>query len=96
MNRKLVDSLVELVLSLTPEEQALLEEKLKAKIPQANWLEEYQKLLDVRTKILARREGKPLEPTPEELIHQMREERTSQLMQACFPSLSRSEDQLWS
>lgn len=43
--------------------------------------EEYQKLLDVRAKIFARREGKPLEPAPEELIHQMRSERTSQLMQ---------------
>jgi hypothetical protein len=94
MNTKLVDSLVEIVLSLTPEEQALLEEKLKAKKTQPNWQEEYQKLLSVRAKIFTRREGKPLEPTPEELIHQMRSERTEQLMQACFPSLARSEDEL--
>ena len=93
MNTKLVDSLVQVVLSLNPEEQALLKEKLQAHRTQPNWQQEYQKLLDVRAKILARREGKPLEPTPEELIHQMREDRTSQLIQACFPSLARSEDQ---
>jgi len=93
MNTKLVDSLVQLVLSLNPEEQALLEEKLQAHRTQPNWQQEYQKLLDVRAQIWARRKGKPLEPTPEELIHQMREDRTSQLIQACFPSLAGSEEQ---
>lgn len=93
MNTKLIDSLVQIVLSLNPEEQALLEEKLRAYKTQLSWQEEYQKLLDVREKIFARREGKPLEPTPEELIHQMREERTTQLMQACFPSLAQSENE---
>ncbi len=36
-------------------------------------------------KISARHGGKPLEPSVDEIFHQMREERTKQLMQACFP-----------
>ncbi|AFY76018.1 MAG: hypothetical protein IGR93_17765 [Hydrococcus sp. C42_A2020_068] len=66
MNTKLVNSLVQIIQSLTPEEQALLEERLQSK---KNWQQEYQKLLEVRAKIFARRKGKPLEPTPEEIIH---------------------------
>lgn len=88
MNTKLIDSLVQLILSLEPEEQALLEEKLFAKTTQPNWQEEYQKLLNLRAKISARREGKPLSPSPEQLLEQMRSERTDQLMSACFPSLT--------
>jgi len=36
-------------------------------------------------KISARHGGKPLEPSVDETFQQMREERTEQLMQACFP-----------
>ena len=32
-----------------------------------------------------RNQGKPLSPSVSEIIHQMREEREEQLMQACFP-----------
>lgn len=32
-----------------------------------------------------RSQGKPLSPSVTEIIHQMRDERDEQLMQACFP-----------
>ncbi len=36
--------------------------------------------------IFERRGGKPFDPSIDEIIHQMREERNQQLMEACFPS----------
>lgn len=79
MNTKLVESLAQIIQSLSPEEMALLEDKLYHK---HNSQEEYRKLLDLRTKVYARRGDRPLDPPPEEIIHQMREERTEQLIQA--------------
>lgn len=87
MNTKLIDSLVQIVESLSPEEQNLLEEKLKAHTTKHNPQEEYQKLVQLREQIFARRGGKPLNPPPEEIIQQMREERDEQFMRASFPEL---------
>lgn len=36
--------------------------------------------------IFKRRGGKLFDPSIDEIIHQMREEHTQQLMEACFPS----------
>ncbi len=54
MNTKLVESLVQIIQSLTPEEQALLSSKLKFK---NNWQEEYQKLLQLRDRAFRRLNG---------------------------------------
>lgn len=89
MNTKLVDSLVQIIESLTPEEKSLLEIKLN---PQQNQRQqEYQKLLELRARIFARTEGKLLIPSGEEIIQQLREERTDELVQACFSGLERSD-----
>jgi hypothetical protein len=89
MNTKLVDSLVQIIESLTPEEKALLNRKLK---PQQNQKQqEYQKLLELRARIFVRRGGQLLIPPGEEIIRQMREERTDELVQACFSDLERSD-----
>jgi hypothetical protein len=88
MNAKLIDSLVQIINSLTAEERKLLEEKLH---DSPNSQENLQKMQELGDKISARREGKPLEPRVDEIIHQMRDERTQQLMQACCPG---TEDKL--
>ncbi len=81
MNTKLVESLAQIIQSLAPEEQALLEEKLKA-TPQKDWQQSYQQLIELKEKIFARRDGQPLSPEPDEIIWQMREERTTEIMQS--------------
>lgn len=50
MNTKLVDSLVAAIRSLSPEEQALLEEKLK---PQSNWEVQKKRLQELHAQIAA-------------------------------------------
>lgn len=82
MNTKLVKTLSQIIRSLSEEERTLLESELKLK---PDWRETLQKMQELGDKISVRRGGKPLEPPPEELIRQMREERTEQLMQACCP-----------
>ena len=82
MNTKLVESLVQVINSLSEEEKKLLEEKLK---PQSDWEETLERIEARRKKIHARTDGKPFEPSVTEIIHQMREERDEQLMQACCP-----------
>ncbi|NJK58215.1 MAG: hypothetical protein HC939_20680 [Pleurocapsa sp. SU_5_0] len=82
MNTKLVESLVQVINSLSSEEKKLLEEKLK---PQSDWEETLERIQARRKKIHARRGGKPFKPSVTEIIHQMREERDEQLMQACLP-----------
>ena len=88
INTKLVESLVQIIESLYPEEQTLLSEKLQTTEIQQNQLENYKKLLELRVNIFGQREGKSLEPETEEIIYQMRKERSEQLMQASFPELS--------
>lgn len=82
MNTKLVESLVEVINSLSEEEKNLLQEKLQR---QENWEKQRSRIIERAKKIHARRGGKPFEPSVTEIIHQMREERDEQLMQACFP-----------
>ena len=82
MNTKLVESLVQVINSLSEEEKKLLDEKLK---PQSDWEETLERIEARRKKIHARTDGKPFEPSVTEIIHQMREERDEQLMQACLP-----------
>lgn len=82
MNTKLVESLVQVINSLSKEEKKLLNEKLK---PESNWEETLERIEARRKKIHARTGGKPFEPSVTEIIHQMREERDEQLMQACLP-----------
>ena len=82
MNTKLVESLVQVINSLSEEEKKLLDEKLK---PKSNWEETLERIEARRKTIHARTGGKPFEPSVTEIIHQMREERDEQLMQACLP-----------
>ena len=82
MNTKLVESLVQVINSLSSEEKKLLDEKLK---PESNWEETLERIEARRKKIHARTGGKPFKPSVTEIIHQMREERDEQLMQACLP-----------
>ncbi|WP_019503190.1 hypothetical protein [Pleurocapsa sp. PCC 7319] len=82
MNTKLVESLVQVINSLSEEEKKLLEEKLK---PQSDWEKQRNRIIARAKKIYARRGGKPFKPSVTEIIHQMREERDEQLMQACCP-----------
>lgn len=81
MNTKLVESLAQIIQSLAPEEQALLEERLKA-TTQKERQQSYQELNELRERIFARRDGQPLSPEPDEIIWQMREERTAEIMQS--------------
>ena len=76
MNTKLVESLVQIIQSLDPEEQALFEEKMRK--PQNDRQESYQKLLELRDEIFARRGGKPFDPPLSDYIQQGRDDRTAQ------------------
>ncbi|MEA5512316.1 hypothetical protein VB715_21315 [Crocosphaera sp. UHCC 0190] len=87
MNTQLVDTLAQIINALTPEEKALLEEKTTSNKNK----EAYQKMVEVREKILEKRGGKPLDMDVSEMIYQMREERSQELMDACFPHLSQPE-----
>lgn len=82
MNTKLVESLVQVINSLSEEEKNLLQEKLQHK---EDWEETLERIEARRKTIHARTGGKPFEPSVTEIIHQMREERDEQLMQACCP-----------
>jgi CHASE3 domain sensor protein len=82
MNTKLVESLVQVINSLSEEEKKLLEEKLQ---PESDWEKQRSRIIERAKKISDRNQGKPLSPSATEIIHQMRDERDEQLMQACFP-----------
>ena len=86
MNKLLIESIVQLVNSLPLEERKVVEEKiLENKDRRENWREHLKRIDEDRAELYASRGGKPLEPPVDEIIHQMREERTQQLMEACFP-----------
>lgn len=83
MNAKLVESLAQIIQSLTPEERALLEEKIKP----YNWQAELQKLQELRDQVFARRADQPFDLPLDEHIHQSRNERIRQqdeLISECF------------
>jgi len=73
MNVPLVESLVQVILSLSKEERSLLEEKLNRK---KNWRETLKQIDELQAQIREDRGGKPFNPPIAEIIHQMREERT--------------------
>jgi len=54
-------------------------ERLKATGRPEGWQEALEQAIQVGSRIQARRGGQPLAPPPEEIIHQMREERSEQL-----------------
>jgi hypothetical protein len=91
MNRLLVEFLIQVINSLPEEDRAFLEEKLvenkhkREHFTSSEWQKIRSRILEKSKESSLRRGGKPLEPSPEETIRQLREERTEQLMQACFP-----------
>ncbi len=82
MNTSLVEALAQAVLSLSPEERRLLYQRVFNK---PIWRETQQSLADVHTQILEDRVGSPPDLDVVDQIHQMRDERTEQLLQVCFP-----------
>lgn len=62
-----------------------LENKLTSSKIKPKWEETLERIEARRKTIHARTGGKPFKPSVTEIIHQMREERDEQLMQACFP-----------
>ncbi len=90
MNVKLVESLVQIIDSLTPEEQSLLDEKLKH---QKFHQEEQLKRENLRTKIKDSLEGQVFDPPLEDYIQITRDERTTQQdewLRSCFEKTSKS------
>ncbi|MGL5941660.1 MAG: hypothetical protein ACRC2S_15005 [Waterburya sp.] len=86
MNTQLVESLVKVINSLSSEEKNLLQEKLQLQLDcDDRWEETLERIEARREKIHASLAGQPFKPSVTEIIHQMREERDKQLMQACFP-----------
>ena len=82
MNTQLVESLIQVINSLSPGERNLLNEKLQR---QSDW-ETMRSRIIKRGKIISQRnQDQPPSPSVSEIIHQMREERDEQLMSACFP-----------
>ncbi|MBF2006688.1 MULTISPECIES: hypothetical protein [Chlorogloeopsis] len=84
MNTQLVEALAQIIQSLSQEERALLEEKLKKLDGRAA----FERLIELGNKINARRGGKPFDPPLEDYIRQTREERNEQhdeLIRNCFP-----------
>ena len=82
MNTQLVESLIQVINSLSPGERNLLNEKLQR---QSDWSKMRSRIIK-RGKIISQRnQDQPLSPSVSEIIHQMREERDEQLMSACFP-----------
>lgn len=83
MNTRLVESLLQIIQSLTPEEQIFLEEKLK----QQKLSSEQHKREQIRNKIYERRKGEPFNPPIEEYIYITRDERNAQqdeILRDCF------------
>jgi len=84
MNNQLVESIVQLIKTLTPEEQALIEAKLYS---QEDWQGEYEKLLQLKRKVATRRDNQPFNPPIEDYLDWTRDERTAQqdeLISNCF------------
>jgi DNA-directed RNA polymerase specialized sigma subunit len=84
MNIQLVNSLMQVIDSLSDEERQLLEERLSRK---KSWESTKQRLTQLHNQIIARREGDASNLSTKDIveqIHQMREERTQQIMDAGF------------
>ena len=89
MNTQLVKTLAQIIQTLSEEERILLESELH---PQKDWETAKKRILERNQKIYQQREGKPLEPSIDEIFYQMREERSDELMQASFPETVRGEE----
>lgn len=83
MNTQLVDGLAQIIQSLSEEEKALLDEKLK----KVEWYAVREQITKLGEEINAYRGGRPFDPPVEEVIRQMREERDQQILSVCFPDL---------
>mgnify|MGYP000538051400 CR=1 FL=1 len=81
MNIQLVEGLADAIRALSPEERRLLEEKLGVR---SHWQETLAELRQHKAEIHADRAGQTFEPSIEETIQQMRDERTEQLVQSSF------------
>ncbi|MDV2998699.1 MAG: hypothetical protein N5P05_000305 [Chroococcopsis gigantea SAG 12.99] len=84
VNTQLVESIVQLIKTLSPEEQALVEAKLH---PQEDWLGEYEKLLQLQIKISQRLNNQRFKPSIEYHLHAGRDERMAQqdeFVASCF------------
>jgi hypothetical protein len=81
MNTQLVKTLAQIIQTLSEEERILLESELQ---PKQDWETTKKRILERNQKIYQQREGKPLEPSIDDIFTQMREERSQELMQACF------------
>ncbi len=94
MNRQLVESILQVIESLSEEDRLLLETKLEQKKQNkesycsSDWETTKKRIIERSKASQEARGGKPLNPSPEEIIRQQREERTQQLMKNCFPNFS--------
>ena len=77
MNEKLVNSLVQVIESLSEAERGLLREKLSRK---QLWKENKQRLYEIHQCIRRRNGGSPLEVSAEAMIEQERQQRDQQLL----------------
>jgi len=75
MNSQLVESIVQLIKSLSPEEQALIEAKLYS---ETDWEREYHKLVQLKLDVASRRGNKPFDPSIDNYLHLTRDERNTQ------------------
>nr|WP_199309567.1 hypothetical protein [Synechocystis sp. FACHB-383] len=79
----MVESLVQIIQSLSPEEQKLLKSQLEQiEEKKDNWEEVLEEIEASKQKDLSVRQGKKIEISITEIIHQMREERDQQLLEA--------------
>ncbi|MBE9193911.1 MULTISPECIES: hypothetical protein [Synechocystis] len=82
MNIQLVESLVQIIQSLSLEEQKLLKSQLEQiEEKKDNWEEVLEEIEASKQKDLSVRQGKKIELSITEIIHQMREERDQQLLE---------------
>lgn len=86
MNTQLVEGLVQIIKSLPQEERVLLAEKLKP-----DWITLRERIIKLGDSINVHSDGKPLNPSVDDIIHQMREERDEQIMSACSPESFKAE-----
>jgi hypothetical protein len=82
MNTQLVKTLAQIIKSLSEEERILLESELQ---PQNDWETTKKRILERGKNISQQLGGKNLETSIDEIFEQMREERSEELIQACFP-----------
>jgi hypothetical protein len=87
MNIQLGESLANAIKALSPEEQELLNQKLTN---QSNWQNLRSTILANAQAIQQRRNGQTFEPSIDEIIHYMREERDRELMAGWFSNQEKS------